>query len=167
MTITQAELKQLLDYDPDTGVFTWRAGNDRNVKAGDVAGTINNRGYRAIKVKGKVYQAHRLAWLYVHGEWPRVIDHREGNKLDNRISSLKEGSQRENSQNTHKHRNGRLVGCYFHKKSQKWLAQIEINGTLKYLGLYQTELDAHTAYVTALSQIPDYRGDTNYEEIQL
>ena len=154
--LTQAELQAILDYDPDTGVFTWKRPLSNRVRAGDVAGSVDNvTGYLRIRINGKGYQAHRLAWFYVYGEWPKgQIDHKDGNKRDNRISRLKDVTSRENNQNRHIHRRGRLVGASFQKKSQKWQAYIRIAGKLQHLGFYPTELEAHNAYVTEFNQVP-------------
>ena len=154
MQITQEELQAVLDYDENTGIFTWKVAAARSVKAGDEAGGINNTGYRRIRIEGKRYQAHRLAWLYMTGSFPiNHIDHIYGNKLDNRIANLRDVPTRENQQNTKNHRNGKLVGCSWNKQHKKWHAQIGINGKNKHLGYYETELDAHNAYMLALNKI--------------
>lgn len=82
-----------------------------------------------------------------------VVDHINGNSLDNRKSNLRICTHRENSQNTYKHRSGKLVGCYFHKRSKKWEARIEVNGVRKCLGSYATDLEAHEVYKAALEKI--------------
>lgn len=76
MKLDQARLKELLHYDPISGVWTWRVSNTR-VRAGDRAGTVVAQGYRKIKLDGKKYFEHRLAWLYVLGRWPaKGLDHK-------------------------------------------------------------------------------------------
>lgn len=96
--ITQNTLKELFDYNPDTGLFTWKVAKARRIKAGDVAGNLNNTGYIHIRVDGKNYQAHRLAWLYTHGKFPdNCIDHINGIKDDNRISNLRDVTTQENN----------------------------------------------------------------------
>ena len=154
MPLTQTELQAILNYNPETGVFTWRIAPGRRVKAGDEAGSIDSHGYWRIKIEGKLHRAHRLAWLYVNGIFPvNDIDHIYGNKLDNRISNLRDVPHRENLQNTKNHRAGRLVGCYWNKRAKKWQAQISINGKQKCLGYYETEIDAHNSYMSALARI--------------
>lgn len=153
MTLTQEQLKEFLDYNPETGVFRWKSALGNRIKIGDVAGTVHNDGYRCLQIAGKSYLTHRLAWLFVFGEWPKdQIDHINGDRSDNRISNLRDVTHRENTQNAHKHRNGHLVGTTFHKHRKKWMAQIVNKGKRKHLGYFLTELQAHQAYLNALQQ---------------
>ena len=94
--LTREFLVSLLHYDELTGVFTWRS-NRPKVRAGDVAGTRSSHDYWQISIRDKVYSAHRLAWFYVHGTWPsRVIDHIDGDRMNNRIDNLRDVSTKEN-----------------------------------------------------------------------
>jgi hypothetical protein len=69
--LTQTELQELLHYDPDTGIFTWKETRNQHAKAGDIAGGFQDKsGYLRIKINGKKYRSHRLAWLHAHGSWP-------------------------------------------------------------------------------------------------
>lgn len=96
--ITQKRLHELLDYSPDTGLFTWKVARAGRIKAGDVAGNLNNTGYIQITVDGTAYYAHRLAWLYIHGKFPENhIDHINGVRDDNRISNLRDVTPQENT----------------------------------------------------------------------
>ena len=93
-SLTAERLREVLDYDPDTGVFTRKVRTASSVKVGDVAGSLNGKGYIRIRVDGRLYFAHRLAWLYVHGEWPvDQVDHINGIKNDNRIVEPARGDQ--------------------------------------------------------------------------
>lgn len=151
--ITQKELKERLQYNENTGIFTWLK-KTKKIKIGAIAGGLNVHGYIIIQINGKPYSAHRLAWLYIHGEWPKnQIDHINGIKNDNRIENLRDIIHRENQQNTHKHRNGKLVGCNFHKPAKKWQAKIQIKNKDYHLGLYNTELEAHEAYLKFLNNL--------------
>jgi hypothetical protein len=145
--LTLEEFKELLNYRRETAEFTWKKPR-QNVKVGDIAGCVNKvKGYHYIGIKGRNYYAHRLVWLFETGDWPKgQIDHINNDKLDNRIENLRDVSNRENQQNQKSHRNGRLVGCYYHKQKNKWHAEIRINGEKVSLGLYLTESEAHTAY---------------------
>lgn len=139
--ITQKELKSKLQYNPDTGVFTW-------VKRNVVAGSLNNTGYIHIKINQKAYLAHRLAWLYIYGEWPNIIDHISGNKIDNKINNLRNVTHRQNLQNSNNHRNGKLVGVK--KQNNKFQARITINKKQIYLGTYDTAPEAYEKYLNFL-----------------
>ena len=152
--ITQEELKELLDYDPNTGEFYWKVSRSKKIKIGDRASTLNKQGYIVITINYKQYKAHRLAFLWMTGEWPKeTIDHISGVKTDNRWSNLRDVSYRDNLCNRKEHRNGRLVGSCFNRHAKKWQAQIYINKHIKHLGYFDTELEAHEVYLTAKAQI--------------
>ncbi len=154
MTITAGELRELLSYDETSGEFRWKVKPCKGRHVGDVAGNLNTNGYVQIRIKGKLYMSHRLAWLYVHGEWPKdQIDHIDGNRSNNRLNNLRSVSNRENACNQKSHREGRLFGSHYSKHDKKWRARIEINGKRISLGLFPTEQDAHEAYLKAKSQI--------------
>lgn len=146
MGFTKTYIQSILSYNTNTGVFTWLCDMGANKVKDKVAGGVVDR-YLKIKINKKKYFAHRLAWLYVYGEWPKnQIDHIDGNAFNNRIDNLREVTSRENCQNYSIHRNGKLVGASFHKQHQKWRATIYENGKCKHLGLYSTELEAHNKY---------------------
>ena len=159
-TLTQERLKELLAYDPKTGVFTWRVNRRPTIQSGNVAG-CSRRGYAIIKIDQRIYLSHRLAWLYVYGCWPtQDIDHINRVRSDNRLSNLRECSRAENCQNTA----ARLSNTSGHKgvswvaKRQKWLAQIVINGKNVNLGRFAVLEDAvaarHAAEVAHYTHAP-------------
>ena len=143
-TITQKLLKEFLAYDELTGIFIWIVGR-RGVKAsGSVAGYLNNRGYIQITLRGKRYYAHRLAWFYKYGEFPKhQIDHINHDKIDNRIINLREVSHQENHKNRplHKNNSSGVVGVYWNKECNKWHATIKIDKKLTHLGLFINKED--------------------------
>lgn len=95
----QERLKRLLKYDPESGLFTWNESRGR-VKRGTVAGSTSSKGYTVIGLGGKTYKAHRLAWLYMTGAWPlEQIDHRDGQKANNKWNNLREATHAQNSCN--------------------------------------------------------------------
>ena len=111
---------------------------------------------RMHKREEEFYSSHRLAWLYVHGVWPKnFIDHINGDKSDNRICNLREATRRENAQNLKIHRAGKLAGCSYNKKINKWNARMTINKKYINLGFYETEVEAHLAYKNACSSLSE------------
>jgi HNH endonuclease len=100
ITLTADRFRYLLDYDPATGVWTWLVSTSNCTRAGAAAGHTGSDGYHRIKIDGRSYLAHRLAWLYQTGAWPkREIDHRTLNKGDNRFENLREATDAQNVHN--------------------------------------------------------------------
>ena len=149
--LTQERLKELLDYDPVVGIFIWKIARC-NIRAGSIAGW-NSKGYTTIQVERKNYFAHRLAWLYVYGVWPtNDIDHRDHNKGNNKISNLRDVTATINGQNQITANIGNLsgfLGVTYDKQHCKYRAQIKVGGKQKYLGLFLTAENAHSAYLSA------------------
>lgn len=149
--LTQERLKELLNYEPETGVFTWRVGRG-SAKKGEVAGNLHTKGYVHISVDGEVYKAHRLAWLYLHGSFPQnQIDHINGVRRDNRLSNLRCVSNAENGRNRKKQctNTSGLNGVCFDKSSGKLMARIVVEGKRIYLGCFDNMLDAAVARKSA------------------
>ena len=137
MTIlTQDELKSLLAYDPETGVFTWLTGK----RAGHITGTTRCQGYAKITISAKMYSAHRLAWLYVYGYLPTCqIDHINHIRDDNRIFNLRLATSAQNHQNRRritKSASG-FLGVTWHARDVRWQAHIETNGRSRHLGYFK------------------------------
>ena len=154
--ITQAELKELLNYDQETGIFTWSIKPRRGINIGDIAGSKRKHdGYVAIRIQGKQYYAHKLAWLYVHNVWStQEIDHINRIRDDNRLSNLRELSPALNSQNRNKKitNTSGYTGVYWCKNSKKWKSQISYNSIRKHLGSFNNIKDAYEAYLIAKEQ---------------
>lgn len=152
--VTWERLKEVIHYDPDAGTFSWKI-NTGFVKPGDIAGSKGRDGYLHIRVDRRSYCAHRLAWLYETGEWPRdQIDHLNGQRLDNRFSNLREATQTENTRNVRRHRDNAsgFKGVSFYKPYRKWVANICFGGKRKNLGYFQTPEDAYAAYCNAAEE---------------
>lgn len=142
--LTAETVRELLDYEPETGVFRWLsdAANGRT-KKGTVAGSLSRSGYRRIKLNRSRYQAHRLAWLYVYGEWPSdEIDHINALRDDNRIENLRIASRSQNRANSKSRRAG-LKGAY---KGRSGFTAV-CRG--RYIGHFDTAEEAHAAYCAA------------------
>lgn len=152
--ITQERLKELLSYDPETGVFRWKV-DRRKVKAGTRAGALT-KGYIVISVDGKKYKAHRLAWLYTYGCWPtNEIDHVNRVKDDNRLCNLRDVTRQQQQFNRG------VKGYSWYKRDRKWQAQIKLNGILRYLGLFDTPEEANAAYLAAKEELHKIREQNN------
>lgn len=148
--LTLEEVKALLDYSPLTGQFVSKRPGPGG-RRGSVVGFVERRGYVRVKVNGRKYFAHRLAWFYVHGHWPKhTIDHVNGDKSDNRIANLRDVSTAINCQNLRRanvdNKTGRL-GVSTH--GNKFKAGIKVGGRLIHLGTFPTPDAAHHAYVIA------------------
>lgn len=149
--LTQARLKELLHYDPLTGIFTRLVGV-QGVDAGHVQKPNKFHGYVFIEIDGEKYRAHRLAWFYVHGRWPSdQLDHRDRNKAHNWISNLREATDGQNRQNmSMRSDNGSgHTGVSWDKGRNKWMAQIKVDGRQHYLGRFDDVMDASEAYKKA------------------
>lgn len=146
-------VKDCLNYEPETGVFTWRMTTTRT-KVGAIAGALSGaNGYVRISLAGVSYRAHRLAWFYVHGEWPAMhVDHINRDKTDNRLANLRLVTQQQNMQNTRKRKNS---ACDFKgvtpftRDKSRFVAQIRYDGKQRKLGIFATQEEAHKAYCDA------------------
>lgn len=123
--LTQDRLRELLHYDPETGLFIRRVTTAARATAGTIAGDMDSKGYWRLRVDRKRYLAHRLAWFYVHGEWPEEIDHINCKRTDNRLCNLRPAT------------------------SGRWRASIYVDGKSKWLGVYDTPEEANAAYSRA------------------
>lgn len=150
MEALRQRVMELLDYDPDTGVFTRKVSRG-NVRAGSVAGSHHPQGYLRIAIDGKNHKAHRLAYLIVHGFTPNAIDHINGNPADNRIDNLREATIQENNRNTGKRvtNSSGYKGVYWKKQSQKWMAYITVTRKNIHLGYFTNPEEASAAYEAA------------------
>ena len=154
--ISWSELKNLLDYDPSTGVFVWRVYSNGRAPVGSIAGTLQKDKYWQIGINKTLYKAHRLAWFYINGAWPdREIDHIDGNPSNNRISNLRCATRSENMQNQRNpmSTNGSgYLGVYVDKKGGA-IAKIHVNGKQVYLGRFKNTEEAHSVYIKAKAEL--------------
>lgn len=150
--LTAVRLREVLDYDPDTGSFTWRESKG-HMRGGLPAGHHHNNGYVHIGIDGEDYSAHRLAWLYIFGAWPTAehMDHINRVRHDNRICNLREASRSENGQNVSlsSSNSSGYRGVSRCNKYNCWRAQIKLNGKPKHLGYFETPQLASAAYCAA------------------
>ena len=153
--LTQQQLKELLNYEKDTGIFTWKNPRANRCKPGDIAGAIN-RGYLLIGITvdgiALLYGAHRLAWLYEYGRFPnKDIDHINHDKSDNRISNLREVNHITNMKNQKIRSTNKsgFTGVSWDKNLKKWRAMITVNRTNMHLGCFTDKNDAIEARLHA------------------
>ncbi len=144
--LTQEELKRQLNYNSDTGDFTWNIKKKHSrFQIGDIAGCKVIQGYIVIKLDAKVYKAHRLAWLYMEGYLPEnEIDHINRIKNDNRWKNLRHVSRKCNRRNSGIARNNKsgITGISWAKSKEKWNANIKINHKAINLGYFENKDDA-------------------------
>lgn len=149
--ISYDELHRILDYDRESGIFIWKISH-ANIKIGSEAGVIDSHGYRVIRINGKLYKAHRLAWLYIYGYFPENdIDHRDRTKSHNWIDNLREVSRGCNTRNSgnRKDNTSGIKGVCYVKNNNNWLVRITINQKTRSIGCYEDFNDAVCARLAA------------------
>lgn len=160
-SVSQAELKALLRYDPTTGVFAWRVSRPGR-KPGMVAGACRPDGYKQISIAGRLYLSHRLAWLYQNGDLPEFLDHADGDKGNNRIANLRPATLSENQCNRVKQRRSkrstsRRLGVSRCSDCERWKARIQLGGKSQYLGIFASESEAAEAYCLAKKKLHSFQ----------
>ncbi len=150
--MTPERLKEVLHYNPETGVFTWLIRSSSRVRAGMTAGCDDGKGYVRITFEGRDYAAHRLAWLYMTGSWPtKTVDHINGDPADNRFANLRLAVMAENGKNRKISRNNKTgyKGVRLDKKRGTYRAVIVSNGKSIHLGVFKCPKEAYAAYCRA------------------
>jgi len=137
----QKKLHKLFDY--KDGELIWKV-SGHGITRGRVAGTIHSSGYRTIGIDRKIYKAHRLIFEYIHGYLPPILDHIDGDRLNNRIENLRSATRAQNQYNRKLNKNSSsgLKGVCFYKNYQKWMAYIRIDNKFINLGYYENKLEA-------------------------
>lgn len=160
--LTQAALKEMLRYDPDSGTFTWiirTHGRKGIIYPGEAAGFNDGTPYLKLGIKGARYAVHRLAWLYVHGVWPPdQIDHKDGSTENNTINNLRLATHTQNNQNRRRPGVNNKSGFLgVSRLDNGWKAQIKVNRQLVYLGYFDTPEKAHAAYLSAKAKLHPFQ----------
>lgn len=148
--LSHERLKEVLIYDPKTGIFTRRI-RTSHCLAGSIAGCLTKEGYITLSIDAVDYYAHRLAWFYTHGTYPKnSIDHRDGNRSNNRMANLRDATHLMNMQNQYKPQKNNMTGFRgVSYERNRFRAKIQVNGKGKYLGTYLTAEAAYDAYIEA------------------
>ncbi len=147
--MTPERLREVLSYHPWTGEFRWRLQLSLRIKVGDLAGRLTDQLFIKIRIDGREYLAHRLAWLYMKGKWPtRLINHRNRRRSDNRWPNLREAT---NSQIAAHARSRRRMsrGVDWLPREGKFRARITVDGQWSDIGHYRTEAQAYQAYLVS------------------
>jgi hypothetical protein len=154
--LTQEKLKEILFYEPKTGLFTRKITKSNRAVAGSLVLNKYNK-YMVIGIDNKNYYLHRLAWLYIYGEWPKNdIDHINGIKSDNRIENLRDVTKSVNMQNLIKKTNKNqtdYLGVSFCKKSKKWYSRISVNKKQITIGRFNSPELAYESYLKAKREL--------------
>ena len=159
-------LKELLSYDPETGEFRWAVnlhGCGGAVRVGKLAGAIDTNGHRQIKLDGRLYFAHRLAWLWCHGEWPEgFLDHENNLYDDNRIANLRAATHAQNMSNKRRYKNNTSGFKGVCAADGKWVASIQCSSKRVLLGRFENKEEAARAYDRAARQLFGEFARTNF-----
>lgn len=151
-------LRHLLNYNPETGDFRWNRKAMSRRPGSDVAGAVTTGGYIQIQIDGCIYKAHRLAWLFMTGEWPELeIDHINGVPGDNRWNNLRHVDSSINKENRSVARSDNasgLLGAHFHKK-HGWRSSIRVRGKVIHLGYFASADEASSAYLQKKRELHD------------
>ncbi len=148
-TVSLDRLKELLDYDPETGIFRWKIRTSNKVQVGDIAGSVDNKGYTKICIGGHRYPASALAWLYMHGELA-MCDHEDNNPGNDAIANLRKATYSQNNHRKYTYNPLGHVGVRF--RSGRYHAHIRIDGRITRVGSYDTVEEAAQAYKEAATK---------------
>lgn len=152
--ITHERLRHILKYDSETGLFTWVNPPKHHPRMlGQKAGSVKTKGYIQIRIDGKKYSAHRLAWLYVYGEWPEFdIDHANGNPADNGIGNLRQATNPQNQANRKRNSGKSIAKGVRRTQGGKFQARISVCKHQITIGTFDSESAAVSAYTNAAKQ---------------
>lgn len=147
LPLTAEYLRDIMSYDPDTGILRWAKKTTKRVVVGEASGHPDKDGYLAVMIYYKVYRSHRLAWLWMTGEWPKhQIDHINGIPADNRWCNLREATEGQNMANKRGYNSLGLKGIWRHRTTGKYWAQVMSKGIKYKRGPFDTPEEAHQAY---------------------
>ena len=148
-------VRELLDYNQETGELTWKSCRASNAKPGDTAGSLHDSGYIRVSINKVYYRAHRLIWLYVTGSDPldSQIDHIDGDKTNNCFCNLRKANNSQNQHNTGLRLSNGSGYKGVDKRNNRWRARIRVNNKRLFLGCFDTPELAHMAYAKAAAEL--------------
>ena len=157
--LSQQVICEMFNYDPATGLLTWRAPASNRAAIGGEAGWFQKPGYRYVGIAGKKFLVHRVIWLYVTGKWPAAqIDHRDTNRINNRWNNLREATHSQNEMNKGmrgglRRNKAGVKGVYYDARRNKWAAEIRAAGVRHHLGRFPTKAAAAMAHKKAAQEL--------------
>ncbi|QKJ88069.1 HNH endonuclease [Paramixta manurensis] len=153
-------LEKFINYEPETGVFIWKVSPSPRVNIGDRSGWLDSQGYRYIRIENKTYKSSRLAYLWMTGNQPVIVDHINGIRSDDRWENLRNCLGDENNYNKGKESKNKsgITGVFWSSRDKKWRAEITHQGKRKSLGYYEDLFSASCARRSAeITYFGDYR----------
>jgi hypothetical protein len=156
--LTAERARELLAYNPETGLITWKFRTSNKINVGDIAGWLGKNGYFYLSIDDHKYLTHRIAWLIYYGAWPKGhLDHRNHKPTDNRITNLREATRSQNmaNQSIRIDNTSGFKGISFLKgpRRKPWYARINFNNENHILGYFATKEEAIAAYSEAAKRI--------------
>lgn len=150
---TAEQIRERINYNPETGIITWRTIKGTKTKVGQIAGNVHAAGYTRVRIDDVMYKAHRLAWVWMTGNWPSgIVDHINRNNADNRFCNLRVVTHKQNIENNngqgYRSRSG-VKGVYWHNQSKKWRSQICHFQKVIHIGLFNSIEEAQKARIAA------------------
>jgi hypothetical protein len=147
MTITQKRVQELFDYHPD-GKLLWKKRTGPRSNPNEAAGSLTPQGYLRVKFDKKNYLIHRLIYLWHTGKMPVFVDHKDQNKANNKIENLRPATKSQNNCNTKLRKDNKsgFCGVHWHKATNTWAAQINVNNQGLHIGLFDDKEKAAIAY---------------------
>lgn len=167
VTPTLERVKELLDYDPETGVFRWKKITSHRVKVGDVVGYRIKSGHILVGIDGRRYCVHQIAWFVTYGEWPaHEVDHKDGDPGNNRITNLRAATHAQNLKNQRKPKNNTsgYKGVRRSTNGKRWWARLKVDYKEIYIGAYDTAEEAARAYDEAAVKHYGEFARTNFDD---
>ena len=155
-TLTREFVSEILEYDPETGHFWWK---DRSGKRSGLADSMCQHGYMRVKINGKTYKQHRLAWFLIHNEWPEMIDHINRIKTDNRMENLRAANNHENQMNRDvpcAHNQSGFLGVNFNGQAGRYAARIQVGGKRIHIGYFDSPEMASAAYNAKKAELSQF-----------